>query len=202
MIHQPRKYINSVNVELKQWLYRNGDQCLHNTGGWMKCKVSANINSATGMFAGNQITIYGNAASNLEFTADGIVFSCSASTSSGYIRNNAINGYERAGGSSSINFGTVNQIPLKYKQLKAVATGNAIYCSFRSGAANSSNTDINTATILRKALTNATNISLESLNGYIVIGMVIVIPNKTSDGVPVPTATESYAGKYTEIYLV
>jgi len=29
---------NETEVELKQWLYKDGDECVWNTGGWMKCK--------------------------------------------------------------------------------------------------------------------------------------------------------------------
>lgn len=198
--------VNSVNVELKQWLYRNGDQCVLNTGGWIK----GLINSSTTPVSGTGGTANGSVSVNVSFNANNIGYACYGSAP-------ALNGkdYEgrtygrRAAISGNVNFGTVSALKTdisKYTKMHVTGT-NGILAAFRTGSANNANTSISTATILGSGNANSMNLNFRSSHPYIVLGNTFSCgsENRWSEtGLNVSVGSYSFnaGGTITEIYLV
>lgn len=198
--------VNSVNVECKQWLYRNGDQCVLNTGGWIK----GLINSSTTPVSGTGGTANGSVSVNVSFNANNIGYACYGSAP-------ALNGkdYEgrtygrRAAISGNVNFGTVSALKTdisKYTKMHVTGT-NGILAAFRTGSANNANTSISTATILGSGNANSMTLNFRSSHPYIVLGNTFSCgsENRWSDtGLNVSVGSYNFnaGGTITEIYLV
>lgn len=160
--------VNSVQVELKQWLYKNGDQCVWNTGGWMKCQCTAQNRRAT------YHTDYYDAtglSANVIFNADSIAVTGTASA-----RAYSGSTYGRAGYYVSVATGTVkplNRSIALYDRLTVTQSKNTLTAAFRTGAANDGNTAINTATIIKSGGAASLEIaSVMDCNPYIVLGSI------------------------------
>ncbi len=156
--------INSVQVQMRQWLYNHGDECKHNTGGWMQCKVSA---STTRCGYGN---LSAGASGSATLTQSGIL--CKLT---GYA-NVKMNGiyYNRDGFSISVAFGTKKPLSKSislYTELNVTETdGYSIRGALRVGSENNENTTISTATILVSGTANGLKLALPDNHPYFVFG--------------------------------
>lgn len=186
--------INSVNVCLRQYLYNHGDQCMHNTGGWIKCK-----DEMESYVANNQASA--SITKNLLFLADSIAISgsivCRPYSGGGK--------WFRGGGLVNANIGTVKPLFIsatKYTSMQIVGADSSINYNIRTGTANDENTTTATATILQSGSGDSVDLRLNDCNAYIVIGRtlhILVINNyidKPSD------VNVSFSANIAEIYLV
>lgn len=164
----PSVNINSVEVELKQWLYKNGDQCLHNTGGWMKCLVKGEAGSVTISFGG---TVHATVNTGITFNENAISFICNASSPVSNAYGGAANYYWGAPSYSvSANFGTRKPLRIDImKYTKVVLSSGDVNASFRVGVANGTEVAHNTATVLSNGSANRI-LNLGSAFPYMVIG--------------------------------
>lgn len=184
--------INEVEVELKQWLYKNGDECVHNTGGWMKCKIegssdtrwrptaiynstigeSNSINSQSVQFLANSVRMQQKCISN----------TISQRWESGYY-------YARAPVHSCVNCGTKNNLPMSFNKYKKIIhdASQPITIVLRSGEKNNTNTDIKTATIV----VSGTSKDIE-INTVDTIGSIVIGNNVTAYGYGYNPSTGSY----------
>lgn len=162
--------INSVQVDLKQWLYKNGEEFPWNTGGWMKCKVGT-VNTQHYASVNQALSPSGTVIADVTMTNTDLRFKGSASATCGYTNNQGYgDNYSRSTIWSYMNAGT--QKPLSnlkaYKQLKTSATSIPI-ASIRTGNKNDSNTLLSTPTVVVSGNTPLTlNIMADS--GYLVVG--------------------------------
>lgn len=192
---------------MRQWLYKNGNQCIWNTGGWLKGQVNSSTTPVTNMVG---ITASGTANVGVTFNGNNILYTC-------YGNAPAKNGkdYEgrtygtRAAVSGNVNFGTVSALKTdisKYTKMHVTGT-NGILAAFRTGSANNANTSISTATILGSGNANSMNLNFRSSHPYIVLGNSFSCgtENRWSDtGLNVSVDNYSYntGGTITEIYIV
>lgn len=196
--------VNKAQVELKQWLYKNGNPCEHNTGGWMKCECIAQNRRAQ-----NSYTYYDaqSLSSNAALNAENMVLS-----GSGYGRAFNNDGsreqryYGRAGYYLRTNVGTAT--PMKqdislYSALHTVISGSGLTASFRTGSPNSSGTNISTATVIKSGA--ATSLDLSSIineHPYLVLGINMSADPVAGTGTAgYPDNSHSYNTTITEIYL-
>lgn len=169
--------INSVQVQLKQWLYRNGDECLYNTGGWMKCKVSSSADTRHAVYwlssdNSRQTTSAGRANASVDINATSIDIKCNGS--SNVSQTSAGNRYCRGATNATVSIGTIHPInhPSAYTSLH-VSGSNGQQASFRTGESNGENTDINTTVVLQKEIADGMEIKMENaISAYLIIGNV------------------------------
>lgn len=156
--------VNSVNVELRQYLYKDGDECLHNTGGWIQCKVSTSFTSSNS----SGVTATASGAAELGESA----LLCKLIGNAPLKRNGTY--YMRDGFSISVAFGT--KLPFKksislYKHLRMVKSDdNTLKGILRVGASNDENTTISTATILASGTSAGMDLALGESYPYLVFG--------------------------------
>ena len=156
--------VNSVNVELRQYLYKDGDECLHNTGGWIQCKVSTSFTSSNS----SGVTATASGAAELGESA----LLCKLIGNAPLKRNGTY--YMRDGFSISVAFGT--KLPFKksislYKHLRMVKSDdNTLKGILRVGASNDENTTISTATILASGTSAGMDLTLGESYPYLVFG--------------------------------
>ena len=156
--------VNSVKVEFKQWLYNHGDECLWNTGGWLKCSNKyefKNVNYPNGVLSGT-------ATAKVDFLDDRIRYICEGSAPVKHP--NSL--YYRAGISIESSFGT--KCPLKrdisvYKKMM-VSNSNELVGTFRVGSENSTATNISTPTIIQSAAANNMDLAMEINQPFLVLG--------------------------------
>lgn len=193
--------VNSVNVELKQWLYKNGDQCVWNTGGWMKCQCGKSISTTTA----NGYTSTASVDADVTFSDRSIDFSCYGHAGV-YSWNSNPTRRQRAGFSVNTNFGTkktLNMLTSLYSRLRVITPNNLQAC-FRTGTENGSSTSINTATILQKGSINANNgleLTLGDLESYLVLGNNYSVSSVGSTTSAVSDANFNCNSTITEIWL-
>lgn len=197
--------INSVNVQLRQWLYNHGDQCLHNTGGWIKGLINSKV---TPMNMGSWGTQTGTATANVVFNGNNITYTCYCnapaynrmSSSSEGTRNYGF----RAGTSANSNFGITN--PLKTdvsKYTKCIVNGTtAINMSFRTGVANGANTQVNTATVITSGNANTITLNVPDCHPYLVLGNAAGCTTQSTIYDSATNYSFNANGTITEIYLV
>lgn len=186
--------VNSVQVELKQWLYNHGDECPWNTGGWMKCIVTKIDMAAYGDYPASTAIV------SVEFAKDKIIYTYKLSAPAAFVSGLY---YYRNNISGNLAFGTKTPLTKDislYKKLM-VTNSNSILGSFRTGAANSASTAINTATVIQSGAANNLSLAMAKNNPYLVLG------NKNEytkyDAKPNPGSISiNYSTDITEIYLV
>jgi len=165
--------INSIDVELKQWLYNHGSQCEWNTGGWMQCQCNG---SATTRYTSNSPAWYSTGAYNqsTSFT-DSALRIYQKCTSQEGIRRNSGGGVMyacRAIVSSNSFMGTIKQIPIlmsKYSKTHYTAT-KPLTIAVRTGVLNNENTNTSTATVLISGTASDIDMNIIEADGMIVIG--------------------------------
>ena len=155
--------VNSVKVELRQYLYNKGDQCKHITGGWIQCLRQI---VSGGSYAGG--------TANLTFDNDRIVYECKGSAD---VFGNYAENYKRSSLTLKFGFGTVKGLRINGFTKFVVNTINDnadtaknVIATFRSGVANDDTTTISTAVIVQKAA--ITNSLLPSSDNflYLILG--------------------------------
>ena len=156
--------VNSVKVELKQWLYRNGNQCEWNTGGWMKCSNDYKIEDAK-YYSG---TMTGTATANVDFLDDRIRYVCEGKALVG----GPGSVYYRAGISIETSFGTklllTKDISIYKKMI--VSNSKGLIGTFRVGSDNSAVTNINTPTIIQSGTADNMDLAMEKNQPFLVLG--------------------------------
>lgn len=188
--------INSVDVELKHWLYKNGDECIHNTGGWIKCAVSASNDGG----AGNTPSL----SSSVDILADKIELRCSGSATVTLYYPDKIRYYSRNGFTVQANIGTQKQLAKDislYRKLKT-NTSNGLSGTFRTGSVNNASTAVNTATILLSGSAGDLDINIASGYPFLVIGAYYKVASVYRQAYTSPgTASVNYDSDITEIWL-
>lgn len=193
--------INSVQVELKQWLYNHGDECAWNTGGWIKCQCGKSISTVTA----NGYTSTASVAADVTFNNSGIDFSCNGHAGV-YSWNSNPTRRQRAGFSVNTNLGTKKTLKMSiflYSRLRVITSNNLQAC-FRTGAENGNGTSINTTTILQKGAINANNgleFILGDLEPYLVLGNNYSVPSVGSTTSAISDANFNCNSTITEIWL-
>jgi len=210
--------VNEIDVELKQWLYKNGDECIHNTGGWMRCLCNANVTTACIIYSGSP-----NAISPVTHTEDlRILSNClevyticnitETSYSQPYVR------YARSQATLNVFGGTKKQLPLsinRYNQLTYNAS-KPITFALRSGAINNTSTYTSTATVLASGTSNNIALNLTNTLCSVVFGITFNSSRGygfTTDGQnavngeatvrsPRGNINETFISDITEIYLI
>lgn len=193
--------INSVQVELKQWLYNHGDQCLHNTGGWMTCKESNTGRTYIDIVNGNP-NAESIASSSVIFFDDKIIYECSMKVTIGYLNNPSR--YYRAASTAAATIGTKSPLTKDvnlYKKIMVSDNSKGIVATFRIGVANDANTQINTATILQSLTASDMNIAMNSSNPYLVIGNYIAVGKYEGWPYKLDNLTEIHDCEISEIWL-
>lgn len=163
--------VNSVNVELKQWLYKNGDQCLHNTGGWMKCAIKQDVSTVSKQNGSST----GVANANVAFNSSNISFICNGYSNA--VRAAAFDSYYGIRGATyaTTTLGTVKALreDIKdYKTLNVTGKSSQLIAAFRTGAANSGSIKVNTATVLGSG-SPPLNLNIGSNHPYLVLGCTV-----------------------------
>lgn len=166
--------INEIDVELKQWLFNNGDQCEWNTGGWMQCQCnnSTRFGYATGLSTSGISKPIASQSFNLTSTALHIYQNCMANEVFGRNSSGGIINCARGTVSSNIYCGTKKELPLSlinYTKLINVAT-QSILISLRSGETNNENTNASTEIILASGTNSELSVNLINTKGYVVLG--------------------------------
>lgn len=183
--------VNSVNVQLRQYLYNHGDQCEHITGGWMKC----NISKTTETINKSQPVTF---IQSIDFLKDTILCSnvveakVSVSTS---------NVYSRSGFTACLTLGTKQAFPLSglYAQCTITSKGDTPTFAFRSGDANTEATKINSPIILATG-TSPLPVRFDNPDVYFVLGSIFS-ESPYSSTVRVTDLKVSKTYEISEIYL-
>lgn len=184
---------------LRQYLYRDGDQCEWNTGGWIKCKEDA-------------IAYIGAIPNSAGPTSTGVVskkleFSDSSILLSGSVSANAIKSgsyYIRGGGLVNANIGTSKPLPVsiqKYASLLIAGSNDGVKYNIRTGTINDINTTTSTATILQSGSGDHAELALADYKPYLVIGKTLNYPAQIPT-YSIPNINDSFSAEITEIYLV
>ena len=194
--------INSVQVQLRQWLYNHGDECSWNTGGWIKCQCGKSISTSIA----NGHTSTASVAADVVFGNSSIDFSCYGHAGVYSWTSNQITRRKRAGFSVNTNFGTKKTLKKSISLCSRlrVITSNNLQACFRTGAENVSSTSIDTATILQKGAINANNgleFILGDLEPYLVLGNNYSVPSVGSTTSAVSDANFNCNSTITEIWL-
>lgn len=195
--------INSVQVELKQWLYKNGDQCVWNTGGWIKGAISASNPRGTYSAASG-------ASASVTFNAKNIMYTCNGYANSGSHREGGPSeGYNTLFGRDGISlvatFATVKPLiknGTKYSKVVVSGANAGLRISFRTGVANSASVNINTATILQSGSANGLTLNMQSGIPYIVMGAIYNTSAYSRINWDPGNVNVNYNCTITEIYLV
>ena len=158
-------------MELKQWLYKDGDQCLWNTGGWIKYVISSNIVPKRADYGSTSTP---SVSVGVTFNALNISFACngSASRATGYGGSSDGRYYYWAVGGFNINcnLGTVNPLKIDISKYSHVITSSTnANLSFRTGTPNSSTISVSSATVLSNGASSRP-INAGSAHPYVVIG--------------------------------
>lgn len=194
-------------MELKQWLYRNGDQCVWNTGGWVKGIVNSSTTPKKAQY-GNTSTP--SVSASVSFNSTNISYVCNgtARRATGYGGDSDGRYYYWSVGGYSLNVNFCTQNPLKIdisKYTKTVLTSGNVSSTFRTGSANSANTSVDTATVLNKGVANRA-INIGNARPYFVVGQSYSyggqnsVQGRQNDGEVVNSV--NYNCTITEIYLV
>lgn len=157
--------INSVKIELRQWLYNHGDECVWNTGGWMKCSNKYEIKNS--LYYGGMMS--GTANAKVDFLNNRIKYVCEGKALVGGPGNSS---YYRAGISIEASFGTkapIRQDISRYKKM-IVTNSFELVGTFRVGSENSAVTNISTPAIIQSAAANNMDLAMEQSNPYLVLG--------------------------------
>lgn len=182
-------------MELKQWLYQNGEEFPWNTGNWMKCKEQATAENAGDgthdatvqeriTFQSKSIQIFGRVQATPYLTRSGL--------------------YHRSGGTVHAHIGTITPLFTSiqhYKSLKIIgANSTSVNYGIRVGAANNIDTTIFTATVLQSGSTETIN--LGDYNPFFVIGRTLSFPRVSAVTYDPGDLNVSFTSEITEIYLV
>ena len=188
--------VNSVNVELKQWLYNHGNECPWNTGGWIKCSNNYKIEDAK-YYSG---TMTGTARANVNFLDDRISYVCEGKAlvgSPGSV-------YYRAGISIESSFGTKSQLTKNisiYRKMM-VLNSKGLVGTFRVGSENSAVTNISTPTIIQSATANNMDLAMEINQPFLVLGNKYVYKPSLGVNTTPGTLTIDNNCEISEIYLL
>lgn len=195
--------INTQDVDLKQYLYKSGDICVHNTGGWKTCKVQGVTETKT---AGKNTTT-STAVQAIKFLESKIQIyqKCVAPQANyGWVAEWGITAYMRPNVGSYVYCGTVKplSIPISmYTQMTINKNAN-LPLSIRAGEENNNNTTTATPTVLISGNGDCYELSQDTSNCYIVMGNQ-VYRSGTIDNINVTaTYTYEFTCDVTEIYLV
>jgi len=167
---------NSIEVDLKQWLYKDGDECIHNTGGWMQCYVANNSVQAYSVL-GDKYGGY-SVSQSAEFLFNSIhIIHNSSAYSSKAPGNPTWHGISRINCSLFVGTKKHNSIDLaKYSTLVTNSNSN-LFLTLRSGTLNTSQTTETTAIVI--ANTNGKSLNLSATVGTsssLVMGVKIYHP--------------------------
>lgn len=149
---------------MRQWLYNHGDECKHNTGGWIKCsnkREDKPVSTDNGVLSAKMV-------SSVSFLVDRIAYVCEAEMpirfSSGV--------YYRPGLVIESTLGTKSPLVkdiAAYRKMM-VSNSNKLTGTFRVGAANAATTSIITATIVQSGTANDMNLAMETNHPFLVLG--------------------------------
>lgn len=200
--------INEIEVGLKQWLYKDGDECLWNTGGWMKCYQDIKTSKSS---TSSHVTVPATTASqSVDFLADNIRFlqSCSAAAKQGWAtvsdgeEGHPLWGRNEVGAYTFI--GTKKTLPIalnKYSKLNIANTGSPVSMCIRTGAANSITTTISTASVVSVGTGTVLNFNTNAVDYYIVVGKEFYSARVTSSRTNVGDINYSLNCSISGIYL-
>lgn len=187
----PSVNINSVNVQLRQWLYNHGEQCPWNTGGWLRCAYDA---------------IPRNTSISIPKVASEVTFADASIFLSGSISANAAgsSSFYRGGGLVNANIGTTKPLPIsiqKYITLQITGSNAGIKYNIRTGATNDGNTTTSTSIILQSGSGDSVALALSDYRPYIVIGRTLDYSAINGQATRPININESFFAEISEIWL-
>lgn len=195
--------ISHMEVELKHWLYRNGEQCTWNTGGWLACGNQGYDTSSFYSAAGYPPVP--NISRSTVFDENGI-------TITGSIYCGAVAYYEnskcysgRGRGYLWQGVGTRNKVKgiSKFQSIYVSNSGNAPAITVRNGAANSAATYRDTATKLKSGASALDISGITADDAYIVIDDYVNVSGALGVSLSsVGAASGNCSTKINEIYMV
>lgn len=159
--------VNSVQVCLRQYLYNKGDQCEHITGGWMRCNISGTSESVNR----SPKPTFNQSIAFLEST-----ILCTNSANVKVSFDNPL--YSRSSVTAWLTLGIKQPLSLfmgKYTQCKVIGEGEAPTILFRTGTPNSTDTKINSPTILVSGKSPLA-VKRDETEVYFVLGSVLEAP--------------------------
>lgn len=191
--------INSVEVELKQWLYRDGDECLHNTGGWMETLNGGEVEHVFLCTGGNGelvMTWGGSYSANVTFGSRSMTLYAKASSSQVF-------GYQKYGRDqvdAKTSVGIVNNtLDLKKYTRCNVSASQPVSITARTGAENNGSTFLNTATVVASG-NSPISVNADTA-GTIVIGKTITTNSVSGQSTACGNATAEYTSEITQVWL-
>lgn len=187
--------INSVQVELKQWLYNHGDQCLHNTGGWIKTLNNGDITQK--WLWSNGQTWGGSYSANVTFGSSSL--SLRANVNAGEV--SGYGNYGRPQVNARTSTGIKNNILYLVKYTKCIViASSAVTIAVRTGSANNSGTFTNTATVIASGQSQVNFNS--SVMGTIVLGGNIGVSGVSGQRDHCWGASADFTSDVTQVYMV
>lgn len=167
--------INTAQVELKQWLYKAGDQCQWNTGGWIKCLINgATETRYANIYGGGVNYAYtGTAEANVDvaFNESQIVVTANGMAKAAGGVSNGTYYYCRGGMSIAVNLGTSKVLDASaFRTLHVGSTGSDLTVSFRSGDANGDTITYQSPTVVLSGATGELEVNGNCQDVYLVIG--------------------------------
>ena len=175
--------INTAQVELKQWLYKAGDQCQWNTGGWIKCLVEkttetryANVYGGgynyawTGTAEANADIAFSE--SEIDITANGAAVAHGGPSNGKYY-------YCRGGMSIDVNLGTSKVLDASaFGTLHVTSTGGDLTASFRSGDANDNTITYQSPTVVLSGTAGELKVNGNCKDVFLVLGIGYSLPGQ------------------------
>lgn len=195
--------ITHMEVELKHWLYRNGEQCTWNTGGWLTCgNQGYDINS---FYTAAGYPPVPNISRNTTFAVDGITITGSiyCGATAYYESGKCYSG--RGRGFLWQGIGTRNKVKgiRQFKYIYASSTGNAPAITMRDGVANNVATYRDTATKLKSGASSLDISGLATDDAYIVVDDYLNVSGASAlSAGSVGAASGNCNTKINEIYMV
>lgn len=167
--------INEIDVELKQWLFNNGDQCEWNTGGWMQCQSTGSITTLGHWFNGFTLPSSTTHDEEFQLTIDSLRLyqHCTAIETSMKFTSYFL--YARSSVSSHLYAGTKKELSLSLERYDNLNynSNKSITIALRSGSLNNTSTNTSTQTILIQGTNSKLEINLQSKTGSVVIGNIL-----------------------------
>ena len=166
--------VNEVEVNLKQWLYKDGDPCEWNTGGWIKCGMGGKVTNWPTNDTGRPGTTSGSHSESVEFTASAIQFNTRLYAAPLYwISWDKYDRFSRSDVESYAYAGTQKELSTtlkKYSKLYVESSNPIATAALRYGGLNDQSTVPSTPTVLISGNAFPLVFSTEDIPASVVVG--------------------------------
>lgn len=195
---------DTMEVESKQWLFKDGEQCRWNTGGWLGCGTQGyDINS---FYSAAGYPPTPNISRNTVLGSKAISFSgsvhCgsvqSGNAASGQLYSGRGRGYAYQGAASVKKIKGVS----KFSSIHVTNTGGVPAITIRDGSGNNANTYRGTAKVLQSGTSELAIGNLSAEDAYILVDNYVDVAGDRNVGISsVGSRSGSFNTTVTEIYM-